>query len=66
MFKNLFPKYKYNDNYFRMTNWYNFDFCFGLQFLCYILGDLKFALSFLPVCRLFDFMSKEEEAMFEG
>nr|XP_034317522.1 U3 small nucleolar RNA-associated protein 6 homolog [Crassostrea gigas] len=29
-------------------------------------GDLKFALSFLPVCRLFDFMSKEEEAMFEG
>lgn len=49
-----------------MTNWYNFDFCFGFWFLCYILGDLKFALSFLPVCRLFDFMSKEEEAMFEG
>nr|XP_022316641.1 U3 small nucleolar RNA-associated protein 6 homolog [Crassostrea virginica] len=29
-------------------------------------GDLKFALSFLPICRLFDFMSKEEEAMIEG
>ncbi|XP_061191995.1 U3 small nucleolar RNA-associated protein 6 homolog [Saccostrea echinata] len=29
-------------------------------------GDLKFALSFLPICRTFDFMSKQEDAMLEG